>query len=98
MVVDDEEFCIASMKAMLFSAGIQTDYQVDFCITGKEAVERLIACTELGLSYKVIFTDFSMPVMDGIEATKKMRAYLTSKGIVDQPAIVGVTGHTLKDF
>ena len=39
-----------------------------------------------------------MPVMDGIKATKKMRAYLTSKGILDQPAIVGVTGHTLKEF
>jgi hypothetical protein len=34
MVVDDEEFCIASMKSMLFSAGVDTEHQVDFCITG----------------------------------------------------------------
>jgi CheY-like chemotaxis protein len=66
MVVDDEEFCIESMKAMLFVAGMDTEYQVDFCIHGQEALDHLIAVTELGFSYKLIFTDFSMPVMDGI--------------------------------
>ena len=100
MIVDDEEFCIATMKSMLFSAGIDTDFHVDFCITGKEAVEQLIACSELGISYKVIFTDFSMPVMDGIEATTRMRAYLKNKGVTveEQPTIIGVTGHTLEEF
>ena len=85
---------------MLFSAGIETDFHVDFCITGKEAVEQMIAVSELGVSYKVIFTDFSMPVMDGIEATKKIRTYLRNKGVQDeqQPTIIGVTGHTLEEF
>ena len=85
------------MKAMLFRAGIDTEYQVDFCITGQEAFDQLIASTNLGLSYKVIFTDFNMPVMDGIQATKKMRAYLTEKG-KEQPGIIGVTGHVLDAF
>jgi CheY-like chemotaxis protein len=97
MVVDDEEFCIEAMKVMLFRAGIDTEYQVDFCISGQEAVTQLITSTNLGLSYKVIFTDFSMPVMDGIIATKKMRAYLRVKG-AEQPAIIGVTGHILEEF
>ena len=35
LVVDDEEFCISSMKAVLYSLGINTDFQVDFCIHGK---------------------------------------------------------------
>jgi CheY-like chemotaxis protein len=39
LVVDDEEFCIASMDAMLTIAGINTKHQVDFCITGKEALD-----------------------------------------------------------
>jgi CheY-like chemotaxis protein len=39
MVVDDEEFCIEAMKAMLFRAGIDTEHQVDFCISGKEALD-----------------------------------------------------------
>jgi CheY-like chemotaxis protein len=38
-----------------------------------------------------------MPVMDGIETTKKMRAYLREKG-KDQPAIIGVTGHVLDEY
>ena len=37
MVVDDEEFCISSMRAILHSQGINVDYQVDYCINGKEA-------------------------------------------------------------
>jgi CheY-like chemotaxis protein len=76
MVVDDEEFCIASMRSMLMTMGLDTVFQVDFCITGEEAFNQLKTVTSLGMKYKVIFTDFSMPVLDGIQATKKMRAYL----------------------
>jgi len=32
-----------------------------------------------GMEYKIILTDFSMPIMDGIEATKLMRAYLNER-------------------
>jgi CheY-like chemotaxis protein len=39
MVVDDEEFCIEAMKAMLFKAGVDIEFQVDFCISGQEAVD-----------------------------------------------------------
>jgi len=34
---------------------------------------------ENGLRYKIIFTDFNMPEMDGIEATTKIRKYLTKE-------------------
>ena len=81
MVIDDEEFCIAAMKSMLFSVGADTQHQVDFCITGQEGLDQLIASTKLGLSYKIIFTDFNMPVMDGIEATKRIRSYLCDQGV-----------------
>lgn len=69
MVVDDEEFCISSMKVMLKKAGLDTENQVDFCINGKEALNKLKEAIEIGLSYSLIFTDFNMPVLDGIEAT-----------------------------
>ena len=32
-----------------------------------------------GFKYKMILTDFSMPIMDGIEATKHMRTYMTEQ-------------------
>jgi CheY-like chemotaxis protein len=72
-VVDDEEFCLSSMRAVLFSLGINVDYQVEFCITGKEAFEQLQRTYSGGMEYMLIFTDFNMPVMDGIEATTKIR-------------------------
>ena len=39
LVVDDEEFCISAMKGMLFKAGLNLEYQVDFCISGLQAYE-----------------------------------------------------------
>ena len=76
MVVDDEEFCLTAMKILLQSFGINLR-QIDFCITGKEAVDILKKQMQKGLEYKIILTDFSMPIMDGIEATKHMRSYMT---------------------
>ena len=48
------------------------------------------------MRYSIIFTDFSMPVMDGIEATTKIRAYLKHKN--EKPTIIGVTGHIQESF
>ena len=39
LCVDDEEFCIASISALLFKIGIDVNNQVDFCINGQEALE-----------------------------------------------------------
>ena len=79
LVADDEEFCIASMRAILQLAGLDVENQVDFCITGKEAFEQVKYAYSNGFSYKVILTDFSMPIMDGIDATAKIRAFLTTE-------------------
>jgi CheY-like chemotaxis protein len=51
----------------------------DFCINGQEAFDRVRVAYEKGLSYKLILTDFSMPILDGIAATVKIRAHLTNK-------------------
>ena len=64
------------MRVILYSQGINVDYQVDFCIHGKEALEQVKNTYENGLGYCLILTDFSMPVCDGIEATAKIRSYL----------------------
>lgn len=94
MLVDDEEFCLSSMKCILFKLGINTDYRVDFCITGQEAVEQVKFALEHGAHYDIIFTDISMPIMNGIEATVKIRELLQG-----QPtAILGVTGHVQESF
>ena len=76
MVVDDEEFCIAIMRAIFQNVGFDCDYEVDFCINGQECLDKVIEAYENGMSYGIIFTDFSMPVLNGIDATKQIRKYL----------------------
>ena len=96
MVVDDEEFCIAAMKTMLQIVGIDIMFTVDFCINGKEALDKIQDSYRNGLRYKMIFTDFSMPVLDGIQSTYQIREFLTEEMEIkreDQPVILGVTGH-----
>ena len=39
LVVDDEEFCLSSMKALLQKAGADVKYQVDFRINGQECFD-----------------------------------------------------------
>jgi CheY-like chemotaxis protein len=47
----------------------------------------------------LIFTDFNMPGMNGIEATYKMREYLDSRDDREiQPIIIGVTGNASGEF
>ena len=97
LVVDDEEFCLTSMKALLLKFRINIDYQVDYCITGLEAVNLIKEMSQKGIFYKLILTDFCMPVMDGIKSSKKIRAYLRNHGY-EQPIIVGVTGHVQSKY
>jgi CheY-like chemotaxis protein len=69
---------------------------VDFCIHGEEALNQVIRTYENGMRYRIILTDFSMPVMDGIEATTKIRKFLQERG--EETCIVGVTGHVQQSF
>ena len=69
MVVDDEEFCIATMKAIFKICGFNCDYQIDFCMNGQESIDKVMEAYENGMSYGMIFTDFSMPVLNGIDST-----------------------------
>ena len=81
LVIDDEEFCLTMMKSILFKHRIDVDHQVDFCINGLEGLNQVIEATKIGVKYQVIFTDFSMPILDGIEATEKIRNYLFEEGL-----------------
>ena len=73
---DDEEFSIASMSAMLSKIGIDVKNEVDFCINGEEAIEMAKNSLKFGFTYKLILTDFNMPIMNGLEATCCLREIL----------------------
>jgi len=50
-------------------------------MNGQEALDTFIESHALGMRYKIIFLDFSMPVMDGLTAAKKIREYLNQLNI-----------------
>ena len=84
------------LRAMLKSCQIDVDKIVDVAMNGQEAVDCIETGLKLGLEYKLVLTDFSMPVMDGLEATRKIKKLYIGKK--NQIRIVGITGHTDETF
>ncbi|MDR1731725.1 MAG: response regulator [Synergistaceae bacterium] len=70
LVVDDVETNLDVARGMLKPYGVQTD-----CLTsGRQAIE---AIRSGEVHYDVIFMDHMMPVMDGIETVRRIRALKT---------------------
>ena len=70
---------------MKYCLGIDSDHVCDKAINGRQAVEKvkqnIEENEEIMCQYKLIFMDCNMPVMDGYEATRKIRELIESKGI-----------------
>ena len=65
LIVDDHEMNLKVAKGLLAPLGVQ----IDTAENGKEAVEKV--CRK---KYDIVFMDHMMPIMDGVEATKAIRA------------------------
>ena len=83
LVVDDEEFCQNAIKVLLERQDVDMS-KVEFCITGQEAVTKLREGYLKGHSYRLILTDFNMPIMTGIEATHNIRQFLSQEMRIDR--------------
>jgi PAS domain S-box-containing protein len=66
LVVDDMETNLYVARGFLLPYGLT----IDTALSGMEAIEKI----EHGNVYDIVFMDHMMPVMDGIEAVKIMRA------------------------
>ena len=89
LLVEDVEVNREIALMILEEFGFQVDYAVD----GKDAVEKFSA-SKPG-DYDVILMDIQMPIMNGYEATKKIRA-LENKKLAEIP-IIAMTANAFSE-
>jgi len=65
LIVDDFESNRNVARGVMMSYGLS----IDVAASGYETIEKISG----GLEYDVIFIDYMMPKMDGLETTKKLR-------------------------
>ncbi|MBF0226513.1 MAG: response regulator [Desulfobacterales bacterium] len=90
-VVDDSYVCCEVLKSYLE----KFNFQIDIASSGEQAIEKIKAEDALGKkSYDIVFIDWQMPGMDGIEASKQIKQGLK---LVNIPKIIMVTGYGRED-
>lgn len=88
LVVDDDIFNIDAIKLVLKKLG----YTCDQAYNGKQAIEFVLQrkdglCNFRCTQYKLIIMDCSMPIMDGFDATKKLRDLMRDEVITYIPIV-----------
>ena len=81
LIVDDEQYNRMAVGVILDVVGLQNSGdKCDFAINGQDALDQVKKDIELYngtyCSYDLILMDCNMPVMDGYEATTKIREYI----------------------
>lgn len=80
LIVDDDKTICESTSIMLTDLGMSCDY----VLSGREAVDKLVACERAGETYFVAIIDWVMPDMDGVETIREIRKHTSE----DVPIIV----------
>ena len=88
LIVDDDVFNITALSIILKKFG----FIVDSAYNGEQAIQKVLQrqenpCSSTCKQYKLIFMDCSMPILDGFEATKRLRAMMRSEIISHIPII-----------
>lgn len=88
LVVDDDIFNISTIETLLH----KLRYKCDPAFNGRQAVEKVMLrknepCSQQCMSYKAIFMDCSMPIMDGFTASAILRDRIKNSEIPEVPII-----------
>lgn len=84
LVADDNQLNQRMLMLMLRHVGLS-------CDLASNGLETVNACE--GKTYRLILLDIDMPVMDGLEATRRIRA----DSRIEQPAIIAVTASDVSE-
>ena len=85
LVAEDSQVNVDVLVAMLEDLGVS----VDLAMTGREAVDRFA-----GSRYDLVFMDCQMPIMDGYEATARIREMEAGTG--SHVPVIALTANALK--
>ena len=86
LIVDDDIFNITALQLILNQLG----YSCDTAYNGQQAIEKVLEresencgrnSMTKSIQYKLIFMDWSMPVMDGLEATRILKEKMKNEEI-----------------
>ncbi|UQB41414.1 response regulator [Thiomicrospira microaerophila] len=88
LLVEDNKVNQMLMKAILSKVQLKPDLAED----GQQAVD--MYCAASGV-YDLVLMDINMPVMDGVEATQKIRQYESEAGLEATP-IIALTANVLR--
>lgn len=75
LIVDDDETICESTSIMLTDLGMNCDY----VLSGREAVNKLVAGEQAGETYFVAIIDWVMPNMDGVETIREIRKHVNQE-------------------
>jgi signal transduction histidine kinase/DNA-binding response OmpR family regulator len=89
LLVDDSDINLEVASRMLQREGAM----VEVCTDGQEALQALAAMKDTGAHFDAVLMDVQMPIMDGYEATRRVRAQL---GLTDLP-IIALTAGALEE-
>ncbi len=90
LVAEDNEINALLMRSLLTKLG----HRVVIAVHGEAALESWLAASSAGTPYDLVLMDIQMPRLDGIEATKRIRAHEAATGGHHTP-ILALTANAL---
>ena len=91
LVVDDNEHALMIMQDMLNIL----PQGVELACSGRQAIEKLEHAAAIGDPFNLVFMDWNMPEMDGVETSLKIRRVISEQA---QPKIVIVTAYDKEEI